>query len=185
MKAVALKAYLPISNPNSLLDVNLETPVPTGRELLVAVDAISVNPVDTKVRKPKDKVEENYRILGWDAVGRVIATGPDATLFKTGDQVYYAGDITRAGSNSEFQLVDERIVGRKPQNITNAQAAAIPLTAITAWEGLFDRLSISRDKNARPKTLLFSGGAGGVGSIAIKLAKVLTNVKIIATASRP
>jgi NADPH:quinone reductase len=185
MKAVALKAYLPISNPNSLLDVNLETPVPTGRELLVAVDAISVNPVDTKVRKPKDKVEENYRILGWDAVGRVIATGPDATLFKTGDQVYYAGDITRAGSNSEFQLVDERIVGRKPQNITHAQAAAIPLTAITAWEGLFDRLSISRDKNARPKTLLIIGGAGGVGSIAIQLAKVLTNVKIIATASRP
>ncbi len=185
MKAVALKAYLPISNPSSLLDINLETPVPTGRELLVAVDAISVNPVDTKVRKPKDKVEENYRILGWDAVGRVIATGPDATLFKTGDQVYYAGDITRAGSNSEFQLVDERIVGRKPQNITNAQAAAIPLTAITAWEGLFDRLSISRDKNARPKTLLIIGGAGGVGSIAIQLAKVLTNVKIIATASRP
>lgn len=185
MKAVALKAYLPISNPNSLLDVNLETPVPTGRELLVAVDAISVNPVDTKVRKPKDKVEENYRILGWDAVGRVIATGPDATLFKTGDQVYYAGDITRAGSNSEFQLVDERIVGRKPHNITNAQAAAIPLTAITAWEGLFDRLSISRDKTARPTTLLIIGGAGGVGSIAIQLAKVLTNVTIIATASRP
>jgi zinc-binding alcohol dehydrogenase family protein len=185
MKAVALKAYLPISNPNSLLDVNLETPVPTGRELLVAVDAISVNPVDTKVRKPKDNIEENYRVLGWDAVGRVIATGPDATLFKTGDRVYYAGDITRAGSNSEFQLVDERIVGRKPQNITNAQAAAIPLTAITAWEGLFDRLSISRDKNARQKTLLIIGGAGGVGSIAIQLAKALTRVKIIATASRP
>lgn len=185
MKAVALKAYLPISNPESLLDVNLDQPTPTGHDLLIAVDAISVNPVDTKVRKPKDKAEENYRVLGWDAVGRVVATGPDVTLFKTGDQVYYAGDISRAGSNSEFQLVDERIVGRKPKSLSNAQAAAIPLTAITAWEGLFDRLHISQHQNAKPKTLLIIGGAGGVGSIAIQLAKALTTVKIIATASRP
>lgn len=185
MKAVALKAYLPISNPESLLDVNLDKPTPSGHDLLVAVDAVSVNPVDTKVRKPKDKIEEQYRVLGWDAVGRVVAVGSDAHLFKIGDPVYYAGSIARAGSNSEFQLVDERIVGHKPKSLSNAQAAAIPLTAITAWEGLFDRLRISQDKNAAAKTLLIIGGAGGVGSIAIQLAKALTNVKIIATASRP
>lgn len=184
MKAVALKAYLPISSPESLLDVTLETPVPQGRDLLVAVDAISVNPVDTKVRKPKDKVEDNFKVLGWDAVGRVVATGPDVSLFKVGDAVYYAGSIARPGSNSEFQLVDERIVGRKPASLSNAQAAALPLTAITAWEGLFDRLQIPQDKNAHSKTLLIIGGAGGVGSIAIQLAKALTNVTIVATASR-
>ena len=185
MKAVALKAYLPISNPESLVDVSLDKPTPTGHDLLIAIDAISVNPVDTKVRKPKDKIENNYRVLGWDAVGRVVATGSDVTLFKTGDQVYYAGDISRPGSNSEFQLVDERIVGHKPKSLNNAQAAAIPLTAITAWEGLFDRLRIPQDQNTKPKTLLIIGGAGGVGSIAIQLAKALTTVKIIATASRP
>lgn len=185
MKAVALKAYLPISDPESLLDVSLEKPVPAGHDLLVAVDAVSVNPVDTKVRKPKDKIEENYRVLGWDAAGRVVATGPEVTLFKAGDPVYYAGSIARPGSNSEYQLVDERIVGHKPKSLSNAQAAAIPLTAITAWEGLFDRLHIAQDNNANPKTLLIIGGAGGVGSIAIQLAKALTSVKIIATASRP
>jgi NADPH2:quinone reductase len=184
MKAVALKAYLPISSPESLLDVTLETPVPQGRDLLVAVDAISVNPVDTKVRKPKDKVEDDFKVLGWDAVGRVVATGPDVSLFKVGDAVYYAGSIARPGSNSEFQLVDERIVGRKPASLSNAQAAALPLTAITAWEGLFDRLQIPQDKNVHSKTLLIIGGAGGVGSIAIQLAKALTNVTIVATASR-
>lgn len=184
MKAVALKAYLPISNPESLLDVTLEKPVPQGRDLLVAVEAISVNPVDTKVRKPKDKVEENYKVLGWDAVGRVVATGSEVSLFNVGDAVYYAGSIARPGSNSEFQLVDERIVGRKPASLNNAQAAAIPLTAITAWEGLFDRLQISQGKNAAPKNLLIIGGAGGVGSIAIQLAKTLTSVNVIATASR-
>lgn len=189
MKAVALKAYLPITHPESLLDVTLEQPTPAGHDLLVAVDAISVNPVDTKVRKPKDKVEQDYRVLGWDAVGRVVATGPDVTLFKVGEAVYYAGSIARAGSNSEYQLVDERIVGHKPKRLSNAQAAAIPLTAITAWEGLFERLHIKQATNAsvtdgRPKRLLIIGGAGGVGSIAIQLAKTLTNVTIIATASR-
>ena len=187
MKAVALKNYLSINNPDSLLDVTLDKPVPTGRDLLVAVEAISVNPVDTKVRSPKDKVESEYRVLGWDAVGRVVATGPEATLFKVGDEVYYAGSIARAGSNSEFQLVDERIVGHKPTTLSNAQAAALPLTAITAWEGLFDRLLIPQSTQAsksKPKTLLIIGGAGGVGSIAIQLAKTLTNVTVIATASR-
>lgn len=189
MKAVALKAYLPITHPESLLDVTLEQPTPAGHDLLVAVDAISVNPVDTKVRKPKDKVEQDYRVLGWDAVGRVVVTGPDVTLFKVGDAVYYAGSIARAGSNSEYQLVDERIVGHKPKRLGNAQAAAIPLTTITAWEGLFERLHIKQATNApatdgSPKRLLIIGGAGGVGSIAIQLAKALTNVTIIATASR-
>lgn len=184
MKAVALKAYLPIQNPESLLDVNLEKPTPIGRELLVAVESISVNPVDTKVRAQKGTLEADFRVLGWDAVGTVVATGPAATLFKTGDKVYYAGSIARPGSNSEFHTVDERIVGHKPKSLSNAQAAALPLTAITAWEGLFDRLHISQDKQQKPKTILIIGGAGGVGSIAIQLVKALTNVKIITTASR-
>ena len=184
MKAVALKAYLPIDNPQSLLDVELEKPAPQGRDLLIAVSAISVNPVDTKVRAPKDKNEERPRVLGWDAVGVVEATGSAVSLFKPGDRVYYAGDITRPGSNSEYQLVDERIVGRAPASLSNAEAAALPLTAITAWEGLFDRLRINRDEGAA-KTLLIIGGAGGVGSIAIQLAKQLTKVTVIATASRP
>ena len=184
MKAVALKAYLPIDNPQSLLDVELEKPAPQGRDLLIAVSAISVNPVDTKVRAPKDKHEDQPRVLGWDAVGVVEAIGPAVSLFKPGDRVYYAGDITRPGSNSEYQLVDERIVGRAPASLSNAEAAALPLTAITAWEGLFDRLRINRHEDAA-KTLLIIGGAGGVGSIAIQLAKQLTKVTVIATASRP
>ena len=184
MKAVALKAYLPIDNPQSLLDVELENPVPQDHDLLIAVSAISVNPVDTKVRAPKDKHEDQPRVLGWDAVGVVEAIGPAVSLFKPGDRVYYAGDITRPGSNSEYQLVDERIVGRAPASLSNAEAAALPLTAITAWEGLFDRLRINRHEDAA-KTLLIIGGAGGVGSIAIQLAKQLTKVTVIATASRP
>ena len=184
MKAVALKASLPIDNPQSLLDVELENPVPQDHDLLIAVSAISVNPVDTKVRAPKDKHEDQPRVLGWDAVGVVEAIGPAVSLFKPGDRVYYAGDITRPGSNSEYQLVDERIVGRAPASLSKAEAAALPLTAITAWEGLFDRLRINRDEGAA-KTLLIIGGAGGVGSIAIQLAKQLTMVTVIATASRP
>ena len=184
MKAVALKAYLPIDNPQSLLDVELENPVPQDHDLLIAVSAISVNPVDTKVRAPKDKHEDQPRVLGWDAVGVVEAIGPAVSLFKPGDRVYYAGDITRPGSNSDYQLVDERIVGRAPASLSNAEAAALPLTAITAWEGLFDRLRINRHEDAA-KTLLIIGGAGGVGSIAIQLAKQLTMVTVIATASRP
>ena len=183
MKAVALTAYLPIDNPQSLLDVELEKPGPQGRDLRVAVQAVSVNPVDTKVRAPKDKTESQPRVLGWDAAGVVEAVGPEVSLFKPGDRVYYAGDITRPGSNSEYQLVDERIVGRTPASLSNAEAAALPLTAITAWEGLFDRLRISRHNNTE-KTLLIIGGAGGVGSIAIQLAKQLTSTRVIATASR-
>ncbi|HEY9825612.1 MAG TPA: alcohol dehydrogenase catalytic domain-containing protein, partial [Stenomitos sp.] len=142
MKAIALTRYLPIDDPQSLVDVELPQPQPGDRDLLVRVEAISVNPVDTKVRAPKAKVEAQPRILGWDAAGVVEAVGPAVQQFKVGDEVYYAGDITRSGSNAQFQLVDERIVGYKPQSLSFAEAAALPLTTITAWEALFDRLGI-------------------------------------------
>ncbi|PHV11590.1 zinc-binding alcohol dehydrogenase family protein [Chitinimonas sp. BJB300] len=184
MKAVALTQYLPISHPEALLDYDLPKPAaPTARDLLVKIEAIAVNPVDFKVRAPKDKVETSPRILGWDAVGVVEAVGEQARLFKPGDRVYYAGDITRKGSNAEYQLVDERIVAIAPTTLSPTQAAAIPLTAITAWEALFERLAIKRDGSAKGKTLLIIGGAGGVGSIAIQLAK-LAGLTVVATASR-
>jgi len=183
MKAVGLKAYLPISNVDSLQDIHLPVPQPKGRDLLVQVQAVSVNPVDTKVRSPKPRQEENYRVLGWDAAGTVVAVGDQVELFKVGDQVFYAGDITRAGSNSEYQLIDERIVGSKPETLGFAEAAALPLTAITAAEGLFERLNIATE-NAAGKSLLIIGGAGGVGSIAIQLAKQLPGLRVIASASR-
>lgn len=185
MKAVGLLRYLPIEHPESLLDLDLVKPAPQGRDLLVAVRAVSVNPIDCKQRFPKDKIEEQPRVLGWDACGVVEAVGPEATLFKPGNEVFYAGDITRQGSNSEYQLIDERIVGHKPRKLNFAQAAAMPLTAITAWESLFDRLRISRAGQDRGKRLLVIGGAGGVGSIAIQLAKRVARLSVIATASRP
>ncbi|MEO0978877.1 MAG: zinc-binding alcohol dehydrogenase family protein [Pseudomonadota bacterium] len=184
MKAVALTRYLPIDNPESFLDVDIAKPVPEGRDLLVAVKAVSVNPVDTKVRAPKDTVEETPRVLGWDAAGIVEAAGPEATLFKPGDEVYYAGDITRAGSNSEYQLIDERIVGVKPKTLGFAEAAALPLTTLTAYESFFDRLGIDRDGGNAGESILIIGAGGGVGSIGIQLAKA-AGLKIIATASRP
>jgi zinc-binding alcohol dehydrogenase family protein len=184
MKAVALTRYLPISDPQSLLDVDLPKPTPSGRDLLVRVEAVSVNPVDTKVRAPSQKEEKQPRVLGWDAAGVVESFGPEATKFNPGDEVYYAGDVTRSGSNAEFQLVDERIVGRKPKTLSFAEAAALPLTTITAWEALFERLDIDRAGKNRGKSILIIGGAGGVGSIAIQLAK-LTGLTVIATASRP
>lgn len=184
MKAVGLTHYLPIDDPNSLMDVELEKPAPTGRDLLVATQAIAVNPVDYKVRAPKDKVESAPKVLGWDAAGIVEAVGPDATLFKPGDEVFYAGDITRQGTNSEFHLVDERIVGSKPKSLEFAQAAALPLTSITAYEAFFDRLGIDVDGTDKGKTLLIVGGAGGVGSIGIQLAKI-AGLTVITTASRP
>lgn len=185
MKAVALKRYLPIADPESLLDVELaEPPAPQGRELLVRVRAVAVNPVDTKVRSPKPKTEEPPRVLGWDAVGVVEAAGPDARLFKRGDAVYYAGSIARPGCNSELHLVDESIVGHKPRTLDDAQAAALPLTALTAYEALFDRCAIDVGGKHAGRTLLILNGAGGVGSIAIQLAK-LAGLRVIATASRP
>ena len=183
-RAVALTQYLPIDDPNSLIDVDLEKPEPTGCDLLVEIKAVSVNPVDTKIRAPKDKVEEFPRVIGWDASGVVRAIGPNVTLFKPGDAIYYAGDLTRPGTNQQFHLVNEQIVGRKPINLSHAEAAALPLTAITAWEALFDRLNIDLNGEAKGQTVLIIGGAGGVGSIAIQLAK-WAGLTAIATASRP
>ena len=207
MRAVGLYKYLPIDNPESLVDVDVPTPEPAPRDLLVKVKAVSVNPVDTKVRSPKDKVEAAPRVLGWDAAGIVERVGGAVSFFKPGDEVYYAGSITRPGCNSEYHAVDERIVGRKPRNLSFEEAAAMPLTTITAWEALFDRMAIplatlapddtgevsvgsapevaSAFRRTSGHSLLIIGGAGGVGSIAIQLAKVLAGMRVIATASRP
>jgi NADPH2:quinone reductase len=185
MKAIGLYRYLPIDDPESLIDLEVPTPTPTGRDLLVRVKAISVNPVDVKVRAPKDQRESSPRILGWDVAGIVEQVGESASLFKPGDEVYYAGSISRPGGDSEFHLVDERIVGRKPKSSNFAEAAAMPLTTLTAWEGMFDRLGISTqaDENAG-KTILIIGASGGVGSIATQLAK-WARLTVIGTASRP
>ena len=185
MKAVGLTEYLAIADKNSLRDLELDKPMARGHDLLVAVKAISVNPVDTKVRSSKSKTETKPRILGWDAAGVVVEIGDKVTGFKPGDEVYYAGDITRPGSNSEFQLVDQRIVGYKPKTLEFSSAAALPLTSITAWEALFERLNISPNGQDAGKSILIINGAGGVGSIAIQLAKKLAQLKVIATASRP
>src|SRR3984957_18809552 len=185
MKAVGLYRYLPMSDTEALLDVEIPKPEAGGRDLLVKVEAISVNPVDFKVRSPKDSVEKTPRVLGWDAAGTVAAVGPEVTLFKVGDPVFYAGSITRPGANSEYHLVDERIVGRKPALLDFSHAAALPLTAITAWEALFDRLGVSPQGADKGRSVLIIGGAGGVGSIGIQLAKQLAGLTVIATASRP
>lgn len=185
MKAVGFKTSLPISEADSFIDFETEKPVPTGHDLLVKIAAISVNPVDFKVRQnsAKDKVLDTPKIIGYDAVGVVEATGDAVTLFKTGDKVFYAGDINRSGSNAEYQLVDERIVGRKPASLSITEAAAMPLTSLTAWEILFDRMRLNeKDKG---KSILIIGGAGGVGSIAIQLAKKIAGLTVITTASRP
>ena len=184
MKAVALTHYLPITHPESLVDIELPEPPFYNNDLLVRVEAVSVNPVDTKVRAPKDKVEKEPKVLGWDAAGVVVAVGNGVTRFKVGDEVYYAGDLTRPGSNAQFQAVDERLVGRKPKTLSFAEAAALPLTTITAWESLSDGLGIDLDDVVQGKTLLIIAGAGGVGSITIQLAK-MAGLTVIATASRP
>ena len=216
MKAVGFYNHLPIENSQSLIDLDIQRPEhPIGRDLLVSIKAISVNPLDTKIRRgaiPATKNENVPRILGWDAAGEVIATGSECTLFNKGDAVYYAGSISRPGTNCEFHLVDERIVGRKPNSLSFEEAAAMPLTTITAWESLYDRLSLYSDtikkisqsatsnsnisdKRHSLSSILIIGGAGGVGSIAIQLAKNLANnlttsssssseVNVIVTASR-
>jgi len=185
MRAVGYKQSLPVDQAESLIDLEIDKPSPQGRDLLVQVKAISVNPVDTKVRKrAAPKEGEPAKILGYDATGVVAAVGPQVTLFKPGDEVWYAGSIVRPGTNSEYHLVDERIVGRKPKSLDFAAAAALPLTAITAWEMLFDRFEVVRG-GGEGKSLLIVGGAGGVGSIAIQLARTLTKLTVIATASRP
>lgn len=185
MKAVGYQQPGAIDRADALIDIEIARPVPTGRDLLVEVQAIAVNPVDTKVRRSAAPPEGEYKVLGYDAVGIVRETGPDATLFRPGDAVWYAGAIDRAGSNAEFQLVDERLVGRKPASLSPADAAALPLTGITAWELLFDRLKVPLAGEGRPGTLLIVGAAGGVGSILIQLARQRTGLTVVGTASRP
>lgn len=182
MKAVAYRKSLPASDPNALEDITLDKPQASGTDILVRVEAISVNPVDTKVRQRTSPAEGEYKILGWDATGVVEEIGEAVQLFKKGDKVWYAGAIERSGTNAEYHLVDERIASRLPKNLSFADAAALPLTSLTAWEMLFDRFKINSDTKG---TLLVIGGAGGVGSIMIQLAKKLTQLNVIATASRP
>ncbi len=183
MKAIGYQAATKTLSDNSFEAIELPMPTAQGRDLLVEVKAISVNPVDAKIRANVTP-EQGHKVIGWDAVGIVKAVGDDVSLFNVGDRVYYAGDLTRSGSNAEFQLVDERIVGKAPASLSNPEAAALPLTSITAWELLFDRLQISRAKDAKPASLLVIGAAGGVGSILVQLAKQLTNLTVVGTASR-
>lgn len=186
MKAIGYQTPSPISSPNALMDITLPAPVAEGRDLQVEVKAISVNPVDYKVRSGSGPLPgSEYRVLGWDAAGVVKSVGPDVTQFKPGDEVFYAGSLLRPGTNAELHLVDERIVGRKPQSLDFQQAAAMPLTSLTAWELLFDRLGVKTGKPADAGSLLIIGGAGGVGSMLIQLARRLTGLTVIATASRP
>jgi len=180
MRAVGYRASLPIREPDSLLDVELPIPTPGPRDLLVRVEAVSVNPVDTKVRRGVDPAGE-LKVLGYDAAGVVAAVGSEVSRFVVGDEVYYAGSIGRPGTNSAFHLVDERITGHKPTSLDFAEAAALPLTTITAWEALFDRFRLGKDSTG---TLLVMGAAGGVGSMIIQLARALTGVTVIGTASR-
>ena len=182
MKAIVYSQNLPATDPQSLYDVELPTPTPGENDLLVAVKAVSVNPVDTKIRRNVD-TQGQQRVIGWDAAGVVVATGSAVTGFKAGDEVWYAGAIDKPGSNSEFQLVDQRIVSLKPKSLNFTQAAALPLTAITAWELLFDRLELN-EQNTQGKSLLVIGAAGGVGSVLVQLAKQKTQLKVIGTASR-
>ena len=188
MKAVGYTKSLPINDPESLIDIELPQPVAAGRDLLVRVKAIAVNPVDYKIRKRVSPDDGNYKVIGWDAAGEVVATGDAATQFKPGDPVYYAGDLNRQGSNAEYQLVDERIVGNKPESLSDAEAAALPLTTITAWEMLFEHLGIQQQspdsKEKSGEVILVVGAAGGVGSIFLQIAKAITGATIIATASR-
>jgi NADPH:quinone reductase len=184
VKVISFHRSLPVEDPQSFVELSVEEPTPEARDLFVEVRAISVNPVDAKIRagggpgKPQGEVQ----ILGWDAAGVVKEIGADVTLFRPGDEVYYAGSIDRPGSYAEFQCVDERIVGREPRTLSFAESAALPLTTITAWEILFDRLCI---REAMVGSLLILGGAGGVGSIATQLARQLTRLTVISTASRP
>lgn len=185
MKAVGYTIAGPIDRTEALVDVELDRPRAQGRDILVEVAGVSVNPVDAKVRQGSNPPDGQWKVLGWDAVGRVVEIGEQVAGFKPGDEVYYAGSIARAGANSQFHLVDERIVGRKPGSLSNAEAAALPLTAITAWEMLFDRLDVRKPVAGAANAILIVGGAGGVGSITIQLVRALTDLTVIATASRP
>ncbi|MFG1868617.1 zinc-binding alcohol dehydrogenase family protein [Micromonospora arborensis] len=181
MQVVGYRRNLPIDNPESLVDAEIDVPAPGPHDLLVRIEAVSVNPVDVKVRAGSDPGGE-LKILGYDAAGTVSAVGPGVTRFRVGDEVYYAGSIARPGTNAQFHLVDEHIVGHKPASLTHAEAAALPLTTITAWETLFDRFALTKDSTG---TLLVVGAAGGVGSMIVQLARALTSLTVIGTASRP
>ncbi|MBX4959672.1 zinc-binding alcohol dehydrogenase family protein [Rhizobium lentis] len=185
MRAVAYKTPQPITAETSLIDVDLPMPEARGHDLLVEIKAVSVNPVDVKVRAHSAPPADELKVLGWDAAGVVKAVGADVTLFRPGDEVFYSGVISRPGSNAEFHLVDERIVGKKPRSLDFAAAAALPLTSITAYEALFDRLKVQDAVAGPARSILIIGGAGGVGSIAIQIARSLTDLTVIATASRP
>lgn len=185
MRAIAYQTSQEITSETALVDIEQPVPEPKGRDLLVEIKAVSVNPVDTKLRRNAAPANGEWRVLGFDAAGIVKAVGPDVTLFKAGDAVFYAGAIDRPGTNSEFHLVDERIVGSKPASLDFVAAAALPLTAITAWEMLFDRLKVRDAVPGAANAILIIGGAGGVGSIAVQLARSLTDLTVIATASRP
>lgn len=183
MKAITFVQHaLPIEDPQSLQDIEMAAPVPGPRDLLIEVRAVSVNPVDTKVRAGTFTKEP--KILGWDAAGIVREVGSQVTLFQPGDEVFYAGSIIRSCSYSVLHLVDERIVGHKPRSLSAAEAAALPLTSITAWELLFDRLGVA-EASGEGKCLLITGAAGGVGSMLVQLARQLTRLTVIGTASRP
>ena len=203
MKAVGYLTPQAIEHSDSLIDIDIAKPDATGRDLLIKVRAVSVNPVDIKIRLSASADNNQHKVLGWDAVGEVVAVGEDVEYYNLGDQVYYAGDLTRSGSNAEYQLVDERIAGNKPKTLSDSEAAALPLTAITAWELLFTRLdfipllvdqrdkpdtalkSASENSDDIPSRILIVGAAGGVGSILTQLAATLTNAVVIGTASRP
>ncbi len=194
IKAIGYQDNLPIDNEQALQDITLNKPTASGHDILVEVKAISVNPVDYKIRASRPAPEGEYAVIGWDAAGIVTAIGEEVSLFSVGDNVYYAGDLTRSGSNAEYQLVDERIVGHMPTSLSFAEAAALPLTTITAWEMLFDRLQVpvsdsstdenGNDENTNDVSVLVIGAAGGVGSILTQLLKSQTTATIIGTASR-
>ena len=185
MKAVGFNAPFPINHPDALLDIDLPTPTPEALDILVAVKAVSANPADVKIRQNHQPAAGNHRILGFDAAGTVVALGNEVTGFAVGDKVYYAGAINRPGSNAEYQAVDSRIAAKMPDRLHFDEAAALPLTTLTAWETLFDRLDVNKPVAGGRRVLLVIGGAGGVGSITIQLAKALTDLTVVATASRP
>jgi NADPH2:quinone reductase len=185
MKAIGYSKPAPLSEEASLVDIELPTPVASEHDLLVEVRAVSVNPVDYKVRSRVGPEGSDWKVIGYDAAGVVAAVGSEVTLFKAGDEVFYAGSIARSGTNAQYHLVDERIVGRKPASLDYAEAAALPLTTLTAWEAFFDRLQVGRSVPGAAPAILIVGGAGGVGSIAIQLARHRTDLTVIATASRP
>ncbi len=186
MKAVGYKTPSAIDAADSLVDIEIAKPVPEGHDILVEVKAVSVNPVDYKVRRSTPPAQGmDWKVVGWDAAGVVAAIGPEVTRFAPGDEVWYAGSILRSGTNAEFHLVDERIVGRKPSKLDWSDAAALPLTTLTAWEALFDRMNVKKPVSGAANAILIIGGAGGVGSIATQIARQFTELSVIATASRP